>query len=122
MLETLVRALPLADDVSIRAALFLARDHGRDDLRDALVEAATVGKREDLRGLALAALWDAGMRERGAERIADELLGSKSLAYAAWATLVRAAAARAPREHAADGDAPVLTETPFRWIQWGWLE
>jgi hypothetical protein len=121
MLEALARTLPLADDVSIRAALFLARDHGRDDLRDALVEAATIGKREDLRGLALAAMWDAGMRER-ARAIADELLGSKSLASAAWATLVRAAAARAPREHTGNGDAPVLTETPFRWIQWGWLE
>jgi hypothetical protein len=121
MLEALARAQPLADDVSIRAALFLARDHGREDMGDLLVEAATVGKREDLRGLAVAAMWDAGMHDR-ARTIADELLASKSLACAAWATLVRAAAARVPREHAANGDAPVVTETPFRWIQWGWLE
>jgi hypothetical protein len=126
MLEALARTLPLADDVSIRAALFLARDHARDDLRDALVEAATVGKREDLRGLAVAAMWDAGMRDRARE-LADELLTSKTLANVAWATLVRAAAARSSRESAsaAAGQASggqIVTETPFRWVQWGWLE
>ncbi len=133
MLETLARTLPLSDDVSIRAALFLARDHGRVELRDALLEAATVGKREDLRGLAVAALWDAAggagagadalMRER-ARGLAEELLASKSLANAAWATLVRAAGIRASRDGAANGSGHphVVTETPFRWIQWGWLE
>ena len=119
MLETLVRALPLADDVAIRASLYLARDHAREDLRDALLEAATAGKREDLRGLALAAMWDVGMHDR-ARALADDVLTSKTLGNVAWATLVRAAAARAAR---ADGDhGQVLTETPFRWIQWGWLE
>ncbi|MGO8998529.1 MAG: hypothetical protein ACLQVI_34850 [Polyangiaceae bacterium] len=121
MLEALARTLPLSDDVSIRAALFLARDHGRDDLRAALVEAATVGKREDLRGLAVAAMWDAGMRERARE-LAEELLASKALANAAWATLVRAAAVRTPRDQPPSGSVQVVTETPFRWIQWGWLE
>jgi hypothetical protein len=126
MLEALARTLPLADDVSIRAALFLARDHGRDDLRDALLEAATVGKREDLRGLAVAALWDsagergAGLRER-ARQLAEELLVSKTLANVAWATLVRAASARGSREDGG-GRSQVVTETPFRWIQWSWLE
>jgi len=128
MLEALAKAVPLADDVSIRAALFLARDHGRSDLRDALLEAATVGKREDLRGLAVAALWDAAgadvsLRDR-ARQLAEELLTSKSLANAAWGTLVRAASVRASRDDSANGSAypHVVTETPFRWIQWGWLE
>ena len=130
MLETLARTLPLADDVSIRAALFLARDHGRGDLREALVEAATVGKREDLRGLAVAALWDVGngadggdpaLRER-ARQMADELLLSKTLSNVAWGTLVRAASLRASRESGAIVDGHVVRETPFRWIQWGWLE
>jgi hypothetical protein len=120
MLETLARTVPLADEVAIRAALYLARDHGRQDLRDALVEAATVGKREDLRGLAVAAMWDAGMRDQ-ARALADEALASKVLGNVAWATLVRAAAARASRQGEGDGG-DVLTETPFRWIQWGWLE
>ena len=124
MLETLVRTLPLADDVSIRAALFLARDHARDDMREALVEAATVGRREELRGLAVAAMWDAAGPDAPRDRaraLADELLGSKSLANAAWATLVRAAA-RTKRRRARTGSATSVTETPFRWIQWGWLE
>jgi hypothetical protein len=119
MLETLARAVPLADDVSIRASLYLARDYGRDDLREALLEAATAGKREDLRGLALAAMWDAGMHDR-ARALAEDVLTSKTLGNVAWATLVRAAAARASRTDAEHGQ--VLTETPFRWIQWGWLE
>jgi len=117
MLETLARTSPLADEVAIRAALYLARDHGREDLKDALAEAATAPKREDLRGLAIAAMWDAGMRDR-ARALADEALESKVLGNAAWGTLVRAAASRSSR----DGGGDVLTETPFRWIQWGWLE
>ncbi len=116
MLDTLARTLPLGDEVAVRAALYLVRDHGREELRDALVEAATAGKREDLRGLAVAAMWDAGMRDR-ARALADELLGSKILCNVAWATLVRAAA-----RSAGGVDAHVVGETPLRWVQWGWLE
>jgi hypothetical protein len=118
MLETLARPLPLADDVSIRAAMYLARDHGKGELRDALLEAAKEPKREELRGLAIAALWDLGERDT-ARALADEALDSKVLGTVAWATLVRAAAIRGGRD--AKGEA-VLGETPFRWIQWGWLE
>ncbi len=126
MLETLVRSMPLGDETSIRAALYLARDRGRDDLRSALAEAAVGCKREDLRGMAAAALWDAspaaggesaegdGMRER-ARGVAEELLQSRIVANAAWGALIRAAA------KTSHGEA-LLTETPFRWIQWGWLE
>ena len=124
MLETLVRSMPLGDETSLRAALYLARDRGRDDLRSALADAAVGCKREELRGMAAAALWDAsppaggesadGMRER-ARGIAEELLQSRVVANAAWGALIRAAA------KASHGEA-LLTETPFRWIQWGWLE
>ncbi len=64
------------------------------------------------------------MRERERARVlADELLGSKSLANVAWATLVRAAAlALVERATARTAATPVVRETPFRWIQWGWLE
>jgi len=117
MLETLARGLPLGDDVAIRAALYLARDHGRDDLREGIVAAARAPKREEHRGLALAAMWDVGMREE-ARALADEVLTSRVLGNVAWATLVRAAASRSSREP--NGD--VLTETPLRRIQWGWLE
>jgi hypothetical protein len=125
MLETLVRAAPLADETSLRAALYLARDRGRDDLRDALAEAATGCKREELRGMAAAALWDSAPPSAGevsektrarVREIAEDLLQSKVVANAAWGALLRAAAKNGASEE------PVLTETPFRWIQWGWLE
>src|SRR5580704_13557122 len=88
MLETLVRALPLADETAIRAALYLARDHGRDELREALADAAVTAKREELRGMAAAALWDASPPAGGepamhmrakARDIADELVSSRVL-------------------------------------------
>src|SRR6185437_15304371 len=64
MLEALARALPLDSEVAVRAALFLARDHERDDLKPALIEVAASSKKEELRGLATAALWDVGEREK----------------------------------------------------------
>ena len=129
MLETLVRVLPLADETSVRAALYLARDHGREDLSEALAEAAAGCKRDELRGMAAAALWDAssggagGAAEEGGQRIraraqdfAEELLLSRVLSNVAWGALIRAAS------KGNGGGEPLLTETPFRWIQWGWLE
>jgi hypothetical protein len=119
MLETLAKTPPLMDEVSVRAALYLARDHGRDDMRDALLEtASSAGKRDDLRGLAVAALWDAGQRDR-ARDLADELVTSRCLGNVAWSALVRAAAARSSTSGIHE---PILGETPFRWIQLGWLE
>jgi hypothetical protein len=126
MLETFVRAQPLGDETSLRAALYLARDRGRDDLREALAEAALGCKREELRGMAAAALWDASPPSAGesaekararARAIADDLLQSRVVANAAWAALIRAAS-----KGGSSVAEPLLTETPFRWIQWGWLE
>ena len=75
--------------------------------------------------MAAAALWDASppsggegaekMRAR-ARAVAEELLESRVVANAAWGALVRAAS-----RGTSHGE-PLLTETPFRWIQWGWLE
>jgi hypothetical protein len=141
MLEALARPLPLADDVSLRASMFLARDHGRDDLRDALIEAALHPKKEELQGLAVATLWDVGLRDRARE-LTEELLASKVIGNVAWGALVRAAASGtrtgAGAANGASGvngagavngasgapsdDESVVTEAPFRWIQWGWLE
>jgi hypothetical protein len=115
MLEALAKAVPLADEVAMRAALYLARDHGRDDLRGGLLEAARDPRREELRGVAAAALWDLGMTAE-AEQVADDLVDSKVLGNVAWGALVRAAS------RGVGGVTDVLTETPFRWIQWGWLE
>jgi hypothetical protein len=123
MLEGLVKGAPLMDEVAVRAASFLARDHGREDMKEALVDCALNGKRDELRGLAVACLWDAGAgptqaatREK-ARDLSDELVTSRCLASVAWGALVRAA-------HAShrESDFVVVTETPLRWIQWGWLE
>jgi hypothetical protein len=123
MLEGLVKGVPLADEVAVRAASYLARDHGRNDLRDALIECATDGKRDELRGLAVAALWDsASGPDRAAIRakardLSDELTTARAISSVAWGALVRAAHAM-HRE----ADFVVAAETPLRWIQWGWLE
>ena len=101
MLETLVRTLPLADETSIRAALYLARDRGRDDLREALAEAASGCKREELRGLAAAALWDASPRAEGDGARAHARARARhrrrpadveGRGNVAWGALIRAAA------------------------------
>ncbi|MGH7271811.1 MAG: hypothetical protein ACREJ3_15380, partial [Polyangiaceae bacterium] len=101
MLETLVRTRPFSEESSIRAALYLALGGGRDDLREALLEAAIDGKREDLRGIAAAALWDAcpsasgeyaaTMRARACD-VAEGLAGSRVLSNLAWSGMIRAAA------------------------------
>ena len=123
MLETFAKTLPLADETAIRAALYLSRDHGREDLKEALVSAATSPKREELRGLAVAALFDVGERDQ-ARDMSDELINSKHISNVAWGAVVRAAAAQ--RRSQSDGSpayTPMLvTETRFRWIQWGWVE
>lgn len=138
MLEACVKALPLSDEVAVRAALYLARDHGRDDLRQALVDVAhgdgAGPRREELRGLATAALWDLGMADV-AVPLAEELSASKSIGNVAWGALTRAAAAARSRTLAnpsgTDGhesgvtptaEKPLLRESAMRWIQWGWLE
>jgi hypothetical protein len=119
MLEMLSKGPPLADEVAVRAALCLARDYGRDDLRGALVEAAAGPRREELRGLATAALWDLGATDE-ARDLASDLGASRVIGNVAWAALVRAAWTRA-RAGETKGE-PVVSEIPFRWIQWGWLE
>jgi hypothetical protein len=120
---------PLADEVSVRAASFLARDHGRDDMKEALVDCALNAKRDELRGLAVAALWDSGSGATRAETrqkardLSDELVTSRCISSVAWGALVRAAHAAYQVPGKGDGvDHVVVTETPFRWIQWGWLE
>ncbi|MGH7280438.1 MAG: hypothetical protein ACRELY_02860 [Polyangiaceae bacterium] len=136
MLEALAKSMPLSDETAIRAALYLARDHGREDLREALVLAATAPRRDELRGLAVAALWDVGHRDLARDLSAD-LMTSKHVANVAWAALVRAAASdrrpdtgRATGLRATNPDSArasqatmaLVNETRFRWIQWGWVE
>lgn len=122
MLEGLAKGIPLADEVAVRAASYLARDHGRADMIEALVACALNAKRDELRGFAVAALWDTGdetARNR-ARDLSDELVASRCISSVAWGALVRAAHAGAIGK--SDPNFVVAAETPFRWIQWGWLE
>jgi hypothetical protein len=128
MLESLAKGRPLHGDSGVRAALYLARDHGRKDLRQALLEAADPSSKEELRGIATAALVDVGdpaTIERAKELAAD-LLGSKSLANVAWGVLVRAASPRGAESVSHRPWAPlaggVTNEAAVRWLHSGWLE
>jgi len=123
----------LADEVAVRAASYLVRNHPadarRDEMKAALLEVATSAKRDELRGFAVAALWDTGdalLRDKARE-LTDDLLVSRCLSSVAWGALVRAAHAgvrgRVPGVAGADDPFFVVAgETPFRWVQWGWLE
>lgn len=114
MLDAVVRQAPINDEVGVRAAMFLARDHGRDDLRAAIAQIAMGTRREELRGIATAALWDVGARDE-ARVLADDLVTSRHVSNVAWASLVRAAALSSSNED-------VVSEMNYRWIQLGWLE
>jgi len=114
MLEGAVKSNPITDEVGVRAASFLLRDHGRTDLRDALVAVAKTAKREDLRGMAMAALWDAGEHEI-AHGLAKSSIRSRSLPTAAWAALVEAASEQ-------NWEHMLVDEPTFRRMQWGWIE
>ncbi len=118
LLETFARELPKGeDDDAVRAAAYLLKDHGREDLLAPIVEVAKSGARDELRGLAVAALWDAGRREI-ARDLAKELIESKAgLFSSAWACLVLLAdAGRIPPTQ------PIAHEPIVRWLQAGWLE
>lgn len=123
MLEGLVKGTPLMDEVSVRAASYLARDHAREDMKDALLDCARNAKRDELRGLAVAALWDTGdaSARQIARDLSDELVTSRCISSVAWGALVRAASASTTSSSAGIDDV-VVAETPFRWVQWGWLE
>lgn len=118
MLETLAKPLPLADETAMRAAMHLARDYGRDDLRKELLAIARGQRREDQRGFAAAMLWDVGERDE-ARDLADELVTSKCLANVVWASLLRASSLAT----STNGQGALLcNERHVRWIHLGWLE
>jgi hypothetical protein len=113
MLESMAKATPLASDVAVRAAMHLARDHGQLRMRTAIAEAAE-DKRDELRGVAAAALWDIGDKNLAC-RAAEACERSRSMAALTWGALVRAAS-----EGGWEG--PTVVDPTFRRVQWGWLE
>jgi len=112
ILEGLAKS-PLADEAGVRAAMHLARDYGEGRLLELLRVAATSPRREAVRGLAAAALYDAGDTET-ARNLTDGLVNSRNLASVAWGALIRVAHTRKA--------ASVVDEPSVRRIQFGWTE
>jgi len=113
MLESVAKSSTLSNEQAVRAALYLARDHSRDDLHDALCSVAVSPRREALRGLAAAALWDLGDREQ-VRGLCTAFGESRQLSTQAWGAVLCAADAGKLRA--------VLTESLYRRIQLGWLD
>lgn len=114
MLEALVRGPALGDEMSVRAALHLCRDYGQTQQVAPLVHAGKSPRKDLLRGLAAAALYDCGQTSE-ALRLVSELEGTRHLPALGWASLVRAAAA---------GGHPgcLVSEQNFRRVQQGCCE
>jgi hypothetical protein len=114
MLENVARGSLLANEEAVRAAMHLALNYGESRFREQLVDTARSPRREHLRGLATAALFDLGEREV-ALSTASELSRSRHLSSLAWGALVRAASAEAR-------PGLIVNEPNFRRIQLGWVE
>jgi len=114
MLEGLAKSNPLNDEVAVRAAMYLARDHGKAELKKAIAEVA-LGKRDDVRGVAAAALWDVGEKDL-AKKAAELAEDSRFISSMTWGALVNAASVGKFSPTA------VLAEPTFRRVQWGWVE
>ena len=112
MLEGLAKG-PLNDEAGVRAALHLIRDYDDPRPRELLRVVAASSRREALRGLAVAALFDAGDREWALD-CAKSLVLSRHLTSVAWGALIQAAHANNASE--------VTTEPSVRRIQFGWSE
>jgi hypothetical protein len=112
MLENLAKS-PLSDEAGVRAALHLARDYGDSRPLDLLRVAATSPRREAVRGLAAAGLFDAGETALALE-LSKSLVTSRQLASVAWGALIQAAHAKEISE--------ITDEPSVRRIQFGWTE
>ncbi len=109
MLESLVKSPSEGgESVALRACAWLARSHGREELFDRLADAARAPRKDAVKGLAVAALFDAGQRDR-ARTLARGLLSARSVANAAWAWLVLAC----------QDEGLVVRESTFRRLQLG---
>jgi hypothetical protein len=103
----------MRSEAAVRSAMYLARDHGRDDLREALRGLARNARQDGLRGIAAAALFDLGERADSLP-LADELVKSRQLGTATWGALLRAAGSGALDR--------IVTETTYRRLHLGWVE
>jgi len=92
MLESMVRGNALDDDLAVRAALHLCRDYGQAHKAQDLAHAGKSPRKDVLRGLAAAALYDCGESQE-ALRLVGELDDSRQVPALGWTSLIRAAAA-----------------------------
>jgi hypothetical protein len=114
MLEALCKTQHLANENAIRAAGYLLRDDAeRGELQRRLLEVVRSTKREELRGLALAALQ--GARPEVAADVAPDFARSRQLQNAVFSTLVRLA-----QKGCLATD--LLSEPVYRRGQLGWLD
>ncbi len=116
MLEALARTKPLGDDVALRAAYMLAKNYDRAGFLGEVIACGEASARDDVRGLAAAALFDLGDRER-ALTVSSSLGASQDLTALTWSALVTAAASSGSKT-----PADIITETTFRRVQLGWIE
>ncbi len=114
MLEGLAKGVLPATEHAVRAALYLARDYGVDRCREQLFDVAKSPRRESLKGLAAAALFDLGNQQEALDAVSEGDRGHKPPGLA-WASVVRAGASGLER-------GPLVTEPRFRRIQLGWVE
>jgi hypothetical protein len=114
MLEGIARGSSLGAEASLRAALHLCRDYGQERQVSSLSQAGKSPRKDALRGLAAAALYDCG-RAADALSMSRELDGSKHLPAIGWTSLVRAAAAGAR-------SGQLVSEANFRRVQQGSCE
>jgi hypothetical protein len=114
MLEALVRARPLGDEVAVRSAAALVAHYDRPSFAVDALETARASPRDSVRSLAAACLFDLGDRELAASD-ASLLVGSEDLCASIWSALVLLAArSKQP--------APIVTELNFRRVQQGFSE
>jgi hypothetical protein len=110
-LQSLVKSTPPADENAVRAALHLCRDYGEHTYAATLSQVGKSPRKDALRGLAAAALFDCGQPTE-ALRLAAELDGSRHLPALAWSSLVQVSAAGALR-------GLVVSEQNYRRVQQG---
>jgi len=113
MLEGLARGAPLEDEPGVRAALHLGRDYAQERQINALQQLGKSSRRDALRGLAAAALYDCGQPSE-ALQLAAQLEASRQLPALGWVVMLRSASATR--------GARLVSELNFRRIQRGACE
>jgi len=114
MLEALCKSQHLANENAVRAAGYLLReDADRTQLQRHLLDVVRSTKRDELRGLALAALQ--GARPDVAAEVALDFARSRQLQNAVFSTLVRLA-------HRGFPTTDLISEPIYRRAQLGWLD